>query len=280
MRGEMQGDGARQAVVRFRAGAALGCLCATMVGCGGDDGPYAHLVERAAQVRELMFLEDIPTRTLTPEQFHDEVSQDVDDNTEAELRAYADTYGRLGFFDVHLDLRPILTQSRVDATAAYYSPMTASITFVGDPEDSTVVHEYVHALQDQHFDLTRYDDGARSSDAFLARRAVTESDATFAEARFQFEEQTGGAGIDRIDYAAYFASWSASSERYLDNSGYPLIFRAYASFVYPYGLFFSATNLFGDVEQVLPVARRVAHALTPENIPAFNVLPRGTSGNQ
>lgn len=241
------------------AGAALGCLCATMAGCGGDDspsggdhGPYAHLVERAEQVRELRFVEAVPTRTLTPEQFRDEVSQDVDDNTDADLRAYADTYGRLGFFDVHLDLRPILTQSRVDATAAYYSPVTTSITFVGAPEDSTVVHEYVHALQDQHFDLTRYDDGARSSDAYLARRAVTEGDATFAEARFQFEEQTGGAGIDRIDYADYFAGWSAWSERYLDDSGYPLIFRAYASFVYPYGLFFSAANLFG----VSPLVRR------------------------
>jgi hypothetical protein len=28
------------------------------------------------------------------------------------------------------------------------------------------------------------------------------------------------------------------------------------------------------------VFRTVAHALTPENIPAFSVLPRGTSGNQ
>jgi len=28
------------------------------------------------------------------------------------------------------------------------------------------------------------------------------------------------------------------------------------------------------------VFRKVAHALTPENIPAFSVLPRGTSGNQ
>jgi len=110
----------------------------------------------------------------------------------------------------------------------------------------------VHALQDQHFDLTRYDDGARTSDAYLARRAVTEGDATFAETRFQFEEQTGGAGIDRIDYADYFASWSAWSERYLDDSGYPLIFRAYTSFVYPYGLFFSAANLFG----VSPLVRR------------------------
>jgi len=28
------------------------------------------------------------------------------------------------------------------------------------------------------------------------------------------------------------------------------------------------------------VFQRVAHALTPQNIPAYSVLPRGTSGNQ
>lgn len=225
-------------------GAMLALFVVGVTGCSGDEGPYARLVERAQEVRELALLEDVPYETLTPEQFRERVGQDVGEWTDAELREYADTYGRLGFFDVNLDLRPILTQSRIDATGAFYSAKDARITFIGEPGDDTVIHEYVHALQDQHFDLTAYDRGAGSSDEFLARRAVVEGDAVLAEVRFLIEEEYEG-GLDTIDYDAYFASWSEFSERYLDDSTYPLIFRAYASFVYAHGLFFSAANLFG-----------------------------------
>jgi hypothetical protein len=223
-------------------------VIASIAGCG--DGPYDHLADRAEEVRELQFLEDVPTRTLTPQQFADEVSRDVDEWSDQELRDYADTYGRLGFFDVNLDLRPIFTQSRIDATGAFYSPSKQSITFVGDPEDATVIHEYVHALQDQHFDLRAYDAGAGTSDAFLARRAVVEGDAVLAEARFQVEERKDGSRLHKIDYDAYFASWIRFSNDYLDNSPYPLIFRAYTSFVYTYGLMYSVTNLFGPPPRV------------------------------
>jgi hypothetical protein len=223
-------------------------VIASIAGCG--DGPYDHLADRAEEVRELQFLEDVPTRTLTPQQFADEVSRDVDEWSDQELRDYADTYGRLGFFDVNLDLRPIFTQSRIDATGAFYSPSKQSITFVGDPEDATVIHEYVHALQDQHFDLSAYDDGARTSDAYLARRAVVEGDAVLAEARFQVEERKDGSRLHKIDYDTYYNSLIQFSNDYLDNSPYPLIFRAYTSFVYTYGLMYSVRNLFGASPRV------------------------------
>jgi hypothetical protein len=226
--------------------AAIAALIASVAGC--SESRYDHLADRAEEVRQLRFVDDVPTRTLTPEQFRDEASQDVDERSDAELRDYADTYGRLGFFDVNLDLRPIFVQARIDATGAFYSVSKKRITFVGDPEDSTVIHEYVHALQDQHFDLGLYDDGARTTDAFLARRAVVEGDAVLAEARFLIEEK--GGGLDTIDYAAYFNGWIQSSNDYLNGSPYPLIFRAYSSFVYAYGLMYSATNLFGTSPRV------------------------------
>ncbi|HEY0993608.1 MAG TPA: hypothetical protein VGD80_41425 [Kofleriaceae bacterium] len=228
--------------------AAIVVVIASVAGC--SESRYDHLADRAEEVRQLQFVDDVPTRTLTPEQFRDEASQDVDERSDAELRDYADTYGRLGFFDVNLDLRPIFVQSRIDATGAFYSASQKRITFVGAPEDGTVVHEYVHALQDQHFDLRSYDDGARTTDAFLARRAVVEGDAVLAAARFLIEEK--GGGLDTIDYTAYFNGWVQYSNDYLNGSPYPLIFRAYTSFVYAYGLMYSATNLFGTS----PLVRR------------------------
>jgi hypothetical protein len=223
-------------------GAAIALVIASIAGCSRE-GPYDYLADRAEEVRELRFVDEVPYRTLTPEQFRDEVSEDVDRRwSEAALREYADTYGRLGFFDVNLDLRPIFAQSRIDATGAYYLASTDSITFVGEPRDGTVIHEYVHALQDQHFDLSAYDEGARTTDAFLARRAVVEGDAVLAQARFLIEEN--GGRLDEIDYGAYFDGWVQFSNEYLDESPYPLIFRAYTSFAYTYGVLYSATNLF------------------------------------
>src|ERR1043165_1012133 len=232
-------------------GAMIAVLMVSIAGCG--DGPYAHLADRAEEVRQLAFVDDVPYRTPTPEQFAKEVSHDVDNDwTDEELRDYADTYGRLGFFDVNLNLRPILTQSRIDATGAFYSPSQKTITFVGAPKAGTVIHEYVHALQDQHFGITEYDSGAGSTDEFLARRAVIEGDAELAEARVLGEED--GGSLDTIDYDQYFDSWIQYSAKYLDDSPYPLFFRAYTSFVYTYGLIYSAANLFGDSPQVRPPA--------------------------
>jgi hypothetical protein len=237
------GCGRRWVTGALARGATIAVLIASIAGCG--DGPYSHLADRAEEVRQLAFVDDVPYRTLTPEQFSKEVSQDLaNDWTDAELRDYADTYGRLGFFDVNLNLRPVLAQSRIDATGAFYSSLKRSITFVGNPKAGTVVHEYVHALQDQHFDLIGYDNGAGSTDGFLARRAVVEGDAELAEARFLVEEE--GGRLDTIDFDQYFDGWTEYSAKYLDDSPYPLIFRAYTSFVYAYGLMYSAANLFGD----------------------------------
>lgn len=219
----------------------IATLIASIASC---TDPYSPLADRAEEVRQLTFIHSVPYRTLTPEQFSREARQDVDDDwPDEELRDYADTYGRLGFFDVKLKLRPILTQSRIDATGAFYSPTKKSITFVGAPRAATVIHEYVHALQDQYFDIIHSDLGGDGTDGFLARRALLEGDAELAEARFLSEEQ--GGRLDTIDYDELFESWIQYSARYLDDSPYPLIFRAYTSFVYTYGLIYSATNLFG-----------------------------------
>lgn len=218
--------------------------------CGDDDDEAwkdkPRLAERAEDVRQLDFAREVKSETLTQEEFRARVEADVSGRTEEDLRELADTYGRLGFFDVNLDLRPVLTQSRVDATGAFYSFGTNQITLIGTPEDDVVVHEYVHALQDQAFDLGRYD--LETSDGFLARRAVVEGDATLAAGAFLVEEQSGGrAGVEDIDFDGWIAGWRGFTSSYLADSDYPIVFRAYTSFAYTYGLIYSADNLLGLV---------------------------------
>jgi hypothetical protein len=72
--------------------AAIALVIASTAGCS-NAGPYDYLADRAEEVRELRFVDEVPYRTLTPEQFRDEVSQDVDTYwSDAGLREYADIY--------------------------------------------------------------------------------------------------------------------------------------------------------------------------------------------
>jgi uncharacterized iron-regulated protein len=59
----------------------------------------------------------------------------------------------------------------------------------GNYRKGTLIHEMVHALQDQHFGLARQDDISTDSDAVLARAALIEGDATFTMIEVLKKEQ-------------------------------------------------------------------------------------------
>jgi hypothetical protein len=237
------GERARVWVRRRAERIALAAL-ALSVGCGGDDLPFA--ARRASEVRELDFQQDVTVVTMTRAAFRAQADARAAQIDDADLRELADTYGRLGFFSLDLDLRPILAGSATDFAGATYSPQSKTITLVGEsPEDveaSTEVHEYVHALQDQHFDLSEFN--GSTSDEFLARRAVVEGDAVLAEARFLAQEEVEG-DLHSWSWPQLLESWHTFGRDLLASSPYPVFFVDYPSFVYPFGLEFTATNLLG-----------------------------------
>jgi hypothetical protein len=222
-------------------------------GCGGgdDDGDDANdphwLAQRASEVRELEFLEDVEVVTMAPADFLAQAAEEADQIDEAELEELASTYGRLGFFPIDADLRPILAGSS-DWVAASYSPRTKVITVVeetaGDAPSSTEVHEYVHALQDQHFDLIAFDEATSTSDEYLAHRALVEGDATLAEARFVAQDQYE-ADLDGWDWPRLLDAYGGQAADLLAQAPYPL-FVDYPGFVYRFGLEYTARNLLGD----------------------------------
>jgi hypothetical protein len=210
--------------------------------CGGDDD-HGYLAERASEVRELPLLADVDVVEKSREEYSAEAEEYAASITDEDLREYADTYGRLGFFPQSLDLRPIIAGSSSDWVGASYSPAGGQITLVGQARDDTIVHEYVHALQDQHFDLYDYDD-YETSDGFLARRAVVEGDAVLAEGRFVMQEEYG-ADLDSVYWPGLFADYRGFSVSLLEESGYPSIFMDYPTFCYTYGIEYTAHNLTG-----------------------------------
>src|SRR5262245_54397479 len=59
----------------------------------------------------------------------------------------------------------------------------------GNYYKGTLIHEMVHALQDQHFSLARQDDARLDTDAALARAALIEGDATYTMIELLQKEQ-------------------------------------------------------------------------------------------
>lgn len=73
------------------------------------------------------------------------------------------------------------------AVLGYYEPGSGNIVVVSDSAEpsidrATLVHELVHALQDQRFGL---DEAPQTQDAQLARNGVVEGEATLVESRYR-----------------------------------------------------------------------------------------------
>lgn len=224
---------------RLRALGVLPLWIAAAAGCSDELPWQAHAAEEA---RELGLLDDVEVIELTREAFMAQAAARASQIDDGYLTELAETFGRLGYFDMDLDLRPIIAGSSSDWVGATYSPANKRVTLVGDADDDTIVHEFVHALQDQHFDLRAYD-VSDTSDAFLGRRAVVEGDAVLAQYRFLTQDE--GVDLDAVDWKNLFDSWRQFGQDTLTTSGYPVLFLDYVSFVYIYGLEYSAANLMG-----------------------------------
>ncbi len=209
--------------------------------CGGDDELW-H-AGAAEYVRELTLISDVEVVRMSREEFSARAAAQADNISEGYLQYYADTYGRLGYFDRGIDLRPVFAGSSSDWVGASYSPSSALITLVGDARDDVIVHEFVHALQDQHFDLSEYD-ALASSDSFLGRRAIVEGDAVLAQARFVMVYERNS-DLDGLDWGATMTNYRDFSYETLVEASYPVVFLDYVSFVYTYGLEYAAANLLG-----------------------------------
>lgn len=216
-------------------------------GCGGEDDPaasrFAWLATRAEQVRELSFEREVPVRTVTRDEVGAEAEQAAGAIDEGELATLAATYGRLGYFPPDTDLRGAFGQS-LDLAAAWYSPVDKAISLIGDVDDHVLIHEYVHGLQDQHFDLGGLLDAVLTSDARLALTAAIEGDAMLAEVRF-LQQEYNDADLDRLNWAALIDAAHTAGEEILEESELPALFIDYPSFAYGFGFEYCAHNLSG-----------------------------------
>ncbi len=119
----------------------------------------------------------------------------------AEAESLRDAYALLGLVPPDLDLRTLLLSVYGEQVAGFYDPAAATLFVMDDQAEATtetvLVHELVHAVQDQATDLDSITAKERGNDRQLAAQSAIEGHATLV----MFEYLMGAQGLP-VDLAA------------------------------------------------------------------------------
>lgn len=115
--------------------------------------------------------------------------------TAEEAGLLASVYGLLGLVPQDLDLRSTLKGLYLEQVAGFYDPDSSTLFVLDDqaPEDleSLLIHELVHAIQDQTTDLDAITDPGLDNDRQAAAQAAIEGHATLVMFEFLMEKRQG-----------------------------------------------------------------------------------------
>jgi hypothetical protein len=158
------------------------------------------------QWRELSLPEPLPLEFLTRRQLQEQWRAEAFDQAAIEaVETQQEFYRAMGLIEANVDLGEAAFEGQTDSLLGYYAPDEKTMYIISESvnmfaqEEMTFAHEYVHALQDHHFDLGTFLDQEASADALLAARSLPEGDARLIEDMFTFENITQ----EQLDYTVY-----------------------------------------------------------------------------
>lgn len=114
---------------------------------------------------------------------------------EGEVKRIRDSYALLGLVPETLDLEALFLALYTEQVAGFYDPDSVALYVRSGQDEETVesvlVHELVHAAQDQSVDLDALTERARGNDRQIAARAAAEGHATLVMLEYALEKQQG-----------------------------------------------------------------------------------------
>jgi hypothetical protein len=159
-----------------------------------QSGPYAWVAQEMVELRGLPLLHEVKERYITRDEFRSALMNEVmTDQVRAELEASERTMEALGLIPEGTDLFGVYREAYAGGVAGYYDSDANEMVLIrdsGSPDafaQITYAHEFVHALTDQHFDLTALQEQVEErddSDADTAFHALVEGDASAAQVEF------------------------------------------------------------------------------------------------
>lgn len=144
------------------------------------------VLKETSVIRQLSIIRPVQSSLLSRAEIERSIIRNLDeDMSPAEAYANEVTLKKLGLAPADFQYRPLMIKVLTEQVAGYYDPKSRQFYLADwidlDGQKPIMAHELTHALQDQHFDLRRFEHWPKGdSDAELAAHALIEGDATQA----------------------------------------------------------------------------------------------------
>ncbi|HSQ24640.1 MAG TPA: hypothetical protein VLN44_09520 [Pyrinomonadaceae bacterium] len=147
-----------------------------------------EVLKETSEVRQLAILRPVQSSTQSRAEIERAIMKNLDEEiTPADMHAAEVTLKKLALAPPDFQYRALMIRLLTEQVAGYYEPKTRQFYLADwidiDGQKPIMAHELTHALQDQHFNLRRFDHWPKGdSDAELAAHALIEGDATLTMA--------------------------------------------------------------------------------------------------
>ncbi len=166
---------------------------------GLDDEELALFVSqsmaRVEYIRDRPFREDVGVDVMTREEYRSQQSNSSDEEGTEFNRWNDQVWKGLMIIGESTSSQEEITNTLGSSVAGFYSPTRDEIIIITPDtdnvtiDDGTLVHEHVHAMQDQYYDLTDERYRGETQDGDLAIDGIVEGEAGYIEQRY--EERCG-----------------------------------------------------------------------------------------
>ncbi|HKP36253.1 MAG TPA: hypothetical protein VJT71_05305 [Pyrinomonadaceae bacterium] len=149
-----------------------------------------EVLKETSEIRELAVLRPVQSSAQSRAEIQQMIMNNLDrETTPAQIHATEVTLKRLGLAPPDFRFRDLMIRLLTEQVAGYYDPKSQKFHLADwidvDGQKPIMAHELTHALQDQHFNLRRFEKWPKGdSDTELAIHALIEGDATLAMASY------------------------------------------------------------------------------------------------
>ena len=149
-----------------------------------------EVLKETSDLRQLSIIRPVQSSTQSRAEIERAVKRNIDEEiSAADMHASEVILKKLGLAPPEFQYRALMIRLLTEQVAGYYEPRTRQFYLADwidvDGQKPIMAHELTHALQDQHFNLRRFEHWPKGdSDAELAAHALVEGDATLTMAMY------------------------------------------------------------------------------------------------
>jgi len=198
----------------------------------------AEVLRETSELRKLPVLRQVRSGAQSRDDIERMLVRNLDESAKPEqLRASEITLRKLGLAPADFRLRSFIIELLTEQVAGYYDPKTREFYLADwidlDGQKPVIAHELTHALQDQHFNLRRFEKWPKhDSDAELAAHALIEGDASLV-----MEQYLANNPLRLLSFIKSMVLGGVGSTEKLDKA--PRVLRESLTFPYLQGVVFA-----------------------------------------